>query len=98
MNSQSLVLVGTVSIILAACGDANHRPVEMDRNFGQSVRQLTRAQIANPDAAEHPLPDSPRKMDGESGTNTMQGYRDAYGQQVISQPVIIDVGGSSSGN
>lgn len=98
MNSQSLGLIGVVSVILAACADANHRPVAMDRSFGHSVRQLTQAQIANPDAAEHPLLDSPRKMDGESGTNTMQGYRDAYGQQVISQPVIIDVGSATGGN
>lgn len=85
--------------LLSACADGNHRPYALDKNFGQIQQQMMQAQIADPQAAQNPPPDSPRKMDGYAGTNTMQGYRDGFGQG-LSQPqqeMTINIGGSSGG-
>lgn len=81
-------------LLLFGCADGNWRPYRVDDNFGQSARQLVKAQIADPQAAENPPADSPRKMDGYAGVQTIQGYRDGFGQIAPPQGLTINIGGS----
>jgi hypothetical protein len=102
MNFRMTLVAVTGIIILSACADGNYRPYRVDDNFGRTERQLVKAQIADPQAAENPPADSPRKMDGYAGVNTIGGYRDGFSLQT-SQPqgLTINIGSgseSSGGN
>jgi hypothetical protein len=82
--------------LLTACADGRYEPRILDKSFGQSVKHVSRAQIADPLAAANPLPGSPGKMDGYAGVNTMKDYRRSFGQDVDSvQNMTINIGGSS---
>jgi hypothetical protein len=97
-NQSKLVTIIFALCLLSACADGNHRPYTLDKSFGQTQKQIMQAQIADPEAAQNPPPDSPRKLDGYVGVNTMQTYRDSFGQSVQPQPEIsINVGGATGG-
>lgn len=99
-NHAKLATIIFALCLLSACADGNHRPYALDQNFGRLQQQMMQAQIADPQAAQNPPPDSPRKLDGYAGVNTMQGYRDGFGTG-ISQPqqgISINIGGASGGS
>jgi cell division protein ZapA (FtsZ GTPase activity inhibitor) len=97
MKIQTFSALSIAAIMLCGCADGNYRPYNLDDRWGQSQQQALRAQIADPQAAENPLPDSPRKMDGYAGVNTMRTYRDGFGQNVQPQGLTINIGGGTGG-
>jgi hypothetical protein len=97
MKIQKLTLLMAAIVTLSACADGRYNPVAFDDKFGAAHRSTINAQIANPQAAQNPSPDSPKIMDGYAGVSTMQGYREGFGQIDTSQPVIVNIGGGSSG-
>jgi hypothetical protein len=97
MKTLPLATLSVAAVILGACADGRYDPVVFDQNFGTANRSMIQAQIANPQAAQNPPPDSPRIMDGYAGVSNMQAYREGFGQIDISQPVIVNIGGGSSG-
>jgi hypothetical protein len=85
------------AVLLTACADGRYEPQMLDKSFGQSVKHVYQAQLANPEAAANPPANSPRKMDGYAGVNTMRDYRRAFGQDVDSvQGMTINIGGAGS--
>lgn len=82
---------------LSGCADGLHRPYNLDDQWGQSERQIFKAQIADPLAAENPPAESPRKMDGYAGVNTMRTYRNGFGIDSQPQGLTINIGSGSSG-
>lgn len=99
MKTRVITSLFAGAAFLTACADGRYEPHVLDQSFGQSVKHVSQAQIANPQAAAYPSPDSPRKMDGYAGVNTMRDYRGAFGQDVDSvQEMTINIGGSSGGS
>ncbi|MFZ2170081.1 MAG: hypothetical protein WAW61_10640 [Methylococcaceae bacterium] len=80
---------------LAGCADGNFRPYVLDDSFGKTAKQMVNASIANPQAAKNPPADSPRKMDGYAGVNTINSYRQTFSQIEQPQGLTINIGGSS---
>lgn len=101
MKNYQLILV---CLLLSACVDNGYRPVALDSNFGQSVKQISQAQLLNPQAAANPSQKVSKPMDGQVGQSIMRTYRNSFGQTQSQpvQPVNINVGGNanleSSGN
>lgn len=90
-----------VSLLLSACADNGYEPVVLDGQFGRSVRQVSQAQLLNPQAAANPPKKVPQKLDGLVGQNIMNTYRQSFGQAQPTQPVTINIGnsgGNSSGS
>jgi len=84
-----------LALLLTSCNDANYKPTEVDRNFGLAYKQVTQAQILNPDAAQNPPARPSKQMNGEAGENTLRTYREGFSTIEESQPVEISIGGSS---
>jgi hypothetical protein len=82
-------------LCLAGCADGNYKPYVLDDSFGKSAKQLVKASIADPQAAANPPADSPRKMDGYAGVNTINSYRQGFSQLTQPQGLTINIGGSS---
>lgn len=100
MKSYTLPALIAGALLLTACADGKYEPQVLDDSFGQTARHMVKAQIADPQAAENPPADSPRKMDGYAGVNVMRGYRQSFGGEIETQGININigtVGGSSSG-
>ena len=88
-------LLALSALLLTACNDANYKPIEVDKNFGLAYKQVTRAQILNPDAAQNPPLRPSKQMNGEAGENSIEAYREGFSTVEESQPVEISIGGSS---
>jgi hypothetical protein len=98
MKTFTLTTLAAAVLFLNACADGRYNPVVLDRNFGQTNRAIVNAQIANPQAAQNPAPDSPRIMDGYNSVGIMDGYRSGFQQQgAQSQPIVVNIGGASGG-
>jgi len=84
------------ALLLTACNDANYKPTTVDENFGMAYKQVTQAQILNPEAAQNPPLNPPKRLDGYAGANTMDAYREGFSNVEETQAVEISVGGNSS--
>ncbi len=83
---------------LYGCADGNYLPYRLDDSFGKANTNLVKAQTANPQAAANPPADSPRKMDGYAGVQTLDTYRNSFGQDTQPQGLTINIGsGGGSG-
>ncbi|MEO1878522.1 MAG: hypothetical protein ABGX40_00980 [Methylococcales bacterium] len=74
-------------LLLTACGNANHRPTQVDNNFGKAMKHMLQAQILNPQAAQNPPLAPPKHMDGEAGGATIKAYRQSFSTLTESQAV-----------
>lgn len=97
MKIQTIPALIAGALWLGGCADGNYRADVLNDSFGQSAKQLVNAQIADPQAAANPPADSPRKMDGYAGVNTMNTFRNSFGQDNQPQGLTINIGGASSG-
>jgi len=95
MNYKTILTTLLSGLMLTACADGTYRPYNLDDKFGQVENQMLQAQIADPEAAENPPADSPRKMDGYAGVNTLRSYRDGFGTIVQPQGLTINIGGAN---
>ena len=98
MKTLTILALMTVALWLGGCAPSNFRPYVLDDSFGKSTQQTINASIANPQAAANPPADSPRKMDGYAGVNTMKSFRNSF--NTIEQPanITINLGGGSGGS
>lgn len=99
MTKFSLALSSAVFLV-AGCADGNHRPYTLDQNFGKSQAQVVQAQIADPQAAKNPPPDTARRLDGYAGVNIINSYRNGFSQThgAQSPSVNINVGSATGSN
>lgn len=91
-----LAVIGSV-FYLSGCADGLYKPYTVDDRWGQSEKQILKASIADPQSAENPPTETPRKMDGYAGVNTIRTYRNSFGQDNQPQGLTINIGGSSAG-
>jgi len=96
MKRYQLVILA--SLLLSACADNGYEPVVLDGQIGRSVRQISQAQLLNPQAAANPSKKVSKKLDGLAGQSIMNAYRQSFGDIQPTQPITINVGGSSSGS
>ena len=69
---KALSLLASVST-LTACSFMD--PVEVEEDFGQSVRQMVQEQIYDTQTAHQPALNAPDVLDGVSGAYAIDGYR-----------------------
>lgn len=67
------VLSASLAFALTSC---SHTPSTVDNNFGFSVRQLVKTQIANPLAPMNPT--SPAPSDGQSAKSAIDRYQQSF--------------------
>jgi hypothetical protein len=84
-------------LLLTACNDGNYKPNTVDQHFGLAYKQVTQAQILNPQAAQNPPLDPPKKMDGYAGQNTIDTFREGYSNVEETQSININMGGNGGG-
>lgn len=91
MKSYQILILA--SLLLSACVDNGYKPVALDSNFGQSVKQISQAQYLDPKAAANPPLEVSKKLDGQLGQNIMKTYRNSFGMDAqTTQPVTINIG------
>ncbi len=84
-------------LLLSACADNGYRAVVFEGDYGHSVKQITQAQYLNPKAAANPpITQSKKGLDGLAGQNIIRTYRNSFGTQQQIQPVNINVGSNSN--
>ncbi len=98
MKFSTIHALMIAALWLAGCADGNFRPYVLDDSFGKTSKHLVKASIADPQAAENPPADSPRKMDGYAGVNTINSYRQTFSQVDQPQGLTINIGGASGGS
>lgn len=76
MNMSRLIL--TVSALLLA-GCATTDPSRVEADFGNSVRQMTSAQILDPAAAQNPPTELPSGLDPGNAEAVLGVYREHVG-------------------
>ncbi len=91
-SRRSLGLLPAAVLLAAGCTHSD--PVRVEEDFGNSVRHMIDAQIYNPEAAEHPIIDPPRPLDGPKGEAVLDAYRaDVPKPQGARQPpALINIG------
>lgn len=70
-----LTCLGSMVLLSTACSSTDARRVEKD--FGNSVRQMVQAQIYDPQIAHQPPILGPNLLDGVAGSESVTGYREA---------------------
>jgi hypothetical protein len=95
MKISTIPALTAGALWLFGCADGNYRPYVLDDSFGQANKQLVKAQIANPEAAANPPAESPKRMDGYAGVNTLDSYRQGFSQIQQPQGLTINIGGAA---
>ena len=63
------------ALILAAATACSTDPVRVEQDYGNSVRHMIDAQMADPQAARNPSADLPGALDGDKGEKAIEAYR-----------------------
>ncbi|HMB72414.1 MAG TPA: hypothetical protein VKQ06_02505 [Gammaproteobacteria bacterium] len=78
-------------LMLGACA---HSPTENEQSFGDSVRNMVRAQTYDPSTLSDSSGEIPESTDGQKLGGALETYRDPAGSsEAVSQPINISVGG-----
>jgi hypothetical protein len=90
MNSIHTTALALVTLLLGGCADT---PLA-DADYGNSVRQMVRAQTFDPAAASNPAALAPEITDGARLEKALEVYRKdvAKGITEVKQPVIFEIG------
>lgn len=90
MRMKSLICLSSALVVAFASGCATDSYT--DENFGSSVRQMIRAQIYDPVAAERPSPDPVTGLDGQQAGAILEQHRGAISKpQEVARPIEINV-------
>jgi type IV pilus biogenesis protein CpaD/CtpE len=91
-NKRMVALISAlVPLLLTACGS---QPSRVEQNFGNSVRQMVRAQTANPDASANPPTQATNETDGQMLEGALEGYRGDTAQRgTVGGALDVGVGG-----
>lgn len=85
-----------LSLGITGCSAWRSEPKAMEQDFGNSVRQMIKAQIADPNAALNPDPEPVKSLDGPKAGNVLDVYRKDVTKPEESKTVInIDLLGGS---
>jgi hypothetical protein len=95
MNSNSTLVAKTglalAMLLLGACAG---EPTLTERNFGDSVRQMVRAQTAHPETLTAPSNDPVTSADGQILEAVLEVYRtDVAKPASVGDEIVINVGG-----
>lgn len=91
MNITKIAIPAVAALLTLIVGCASHNLTGAE--FGDAVRQVTRAQIYDTNAAANPDPEAVLGGDPERLNNTLAGHRkDVASPQGVGQPVTINVG------
>jgi ABC-type oligopeptide transport system substrate-binding subunit len=92
--TSTIKLSGAVlsaALLLTACTRSD--PVRVEEDFGNSVRNMVKAQTYNPEASRHPPVDPPKRLDGTKGNRALETYRgDVARPAEVEQPIRINIG------
>lgn len=83
-------------LLLTACNDTNYKTSAIDENFGLAYKQVTQAQILNPDAAENPATEAPKDMDGQAGEGVINAFHQGFQTMEQTESISISVGDNNS--
>ncbi len=87
------IITASGSATLLAALMTGCAPTLSERNYGVSVRQMTRAQTYDPEAAANPSPDPANVRDGKLGSLIIEAYlADVAAPQEVKQDITINVG------
>jgi hypothetical protein len=85
--------VSSLSAVLLATACTYSDPVRVEQDFGNSVRNMVKAQTYNPEASRHPPVDPPKTVDGTRGNRALETYRgDVARPEEVKQPIQINIG------
>ena len=88
-NALGLGLVGA-ALLLGACAG---RPTLTEQNFGESVRQMIRAQTYDPSTLESPSTETIESTDGQLLDNALEAYRSTVAApESAGREVVITLG------
>jgi len=91
-----------LTIAMLSGGCAWHEPDRVERDFGESVRQMVQEQIHDKQAAARPAASGPDLLDGVTADTMLRTYRDAtaearvFRQQQPGNPVPVTAKGAKS--
>lgn len=95
MNNKNMAILALVACMATAVGCASSSRTEIEH--GNAVRQVTTAQIYDPNAAANPDPNAVLGGDPERLNNTLDGHRkDVASPAGVASPVTVNVGGSGN--
>jgi hypothetical protein len=93
MNNYKLLglaLGVQAAAMLAGCG----KPTLVERNFGESVRQMVEAQTYDPSTLSNPSTEPVEGGDGQQLENVIGAYRsDVAKPEAVNDDIVINVGG-----
>ncbi|MGH8577227.1 MAG: hypothetical protein ACREXX_10385 [Gammaproteobacteria bacterium] len=85
------VSMQSAALLLGACTYSD--PVRVEEDFGNSVRNMIKAQTYNPAAARNPPVEPPTVLDGTKGNRALEAYRgDIDKPAEVKQPIRIEIG------
>jgi hypothetical protein len=90
---RNLLTISTALVTsLLILGCAGTSPKNVERDFGNSVRQMVQSQTLDPVTAANPDPDAPDSGDGQRLNNALDAYRGDVGKrEEVQQPLVISV-------
>ena len=88
MHKSIIVLaLGFASLLLGACASS---PEQVERDFGNSVRNMVRSQTLDPATANRPATEPVDHGDGQRIDNVMDAYRqDVAKPEKVSEPLVM---------
>jgi hypothetical protein len=93
-SSKSTLATLSLAALAAVLGACANETTMTERNYGESVRQMIRAQTYDPSTLESPALDAPNETDGQLLEGVMEVYRTDVGQpEAVSNDIVINVGG-----
>lgn len=91
-NKTIFLLALMLSVAISGC--AGTGPKNVERDYGNSVRQMIAGQTLDPSTAAKPDPDPVDSGDGERLNNVLETYQsDVAKPEEVGQPIVISVGG-----
>lgn len=84
-----------VTGLLGGCAEWDSRPYRVEQDFGNSVREMARAQTYDQSKALHPDPEPVKVYDGKKGETVLEKtYRQDIGSpEKTEQNIIFNIGG-----
>lgn len=90
-NKTIILLILVLGVTISGC--AGTGPKNVERDYGNSVRQMIAGQTLDPSTAAKPDPDAVDSGDGERLNNVLETYRgDVAKPEEVGQPIVISVG------
>jgi len=91
-NKTILILTLMLGIWISGCTTTG--PENVERDYGNSVRQMIAGQTLDPSTAANPDPDPLDGGDGDRLNKVLDTYRgDVSSPEDVGQPIVISVGG-----